>query len=115
MSDLGRAAHGLPNHPRIRRSRFLYRCWHRGTPEIDLMLGRFAEAHLADLDSAQLAHFEPSLDCADPDLFDWIIGGSTPPQEYDHDVMHLLRAFCAPRHRPASGQLPRTVGKTQEQ
>jgi antitoxin CptB len=66
------------------------------------------------LDSAQLAQSEALLDCADPGLFDWIIRGGTPPQEYDHDVMYLLRAFCARRDKPASGQLPRTVGKTQE-
>jgi len=77
MSDLGGVADGLPNHdPKIRRSRLLFRCWHRGTLESDLILGRFAEAHVADLDSAQLERFEVLLDCADPNLFDWIVGGS---------------------------------------
>jgi hypothetical protein len=32
MSDLGSGADGLPNHhTQIRRSRLLFRCWHRGT------------------------------------------------------------------------------------
>jgi antitoxin CptB len=47
------------------------------------------------LDNTQLARFEALLDCTDPDLFDWIFGGTAPPPEHDHDVMRLLRGFCA--------------------
>jgi antitoxin CptB len=78
----------------VRRSRLLYRCWHRGTKESDLLLGRFAEVYLADFDGAQLARFETLLDCADTDLFDWVVVGSAVPKEYDNDVMCLLRAFA---------------------
>jgi antitoxin CptB len=77
----------------IRRKRLLFRCWHRGTQEGDLIFGRFAEAYLADFDLAQLERFETLLDCTDPDLYDWIVVGIAPPEEYDHDVMCLLRAF----------------------
>ena len=45
--------------------------WHRGTRESDLILGRFAEAHLAGFDAAQLDRYEALLECADADLFDW--------------------------------------------
>ncbi|MEA2788532.1 MAG: Flavinator of succinate dehydrogenase, partial [Acetobacteraceae bacterium] len=43
--------------------------------------------------------FEALLDCTDPELFDWIIGGSAPPPQHDHDVMRLLRNFCTPPSR----------------
>ena len=82
----------------VRCRRLLFRCWHRGTQESDLILGPFAERSLANLDSAQLDRFEALLDCTDPDLFDWIFGCSAPPPEHDHDVMHLLRGFCDVRH-----------------
>jgi len=72
----------------------LFRCWHRGTQESDLILGSFAETHLADFDDSQLDRLEALLDCTDPDLFDWIIGGFAPPREYDHDVMRLLQRFA---------------------
>jgi antitoxin CptB len=90
----------------VRCRRLLFRCWHRGTQESDMILGMFAEEFLKNLDSTQLDRFEALLDCADPDLFDWIFGGCTPPPEHDHDVMSLLRGFStAPRHRPRqSGQ-----------
>ena len=93
MSQLASASDGLPkDHPDVRRRRLLFRCWHRGTQEIDLLLGSFAETSLAGFDGAQLDRFEALLDCPDADLFDWITGRSTPPPAYDHDVMR----HCAP-------------------
>lgn len=81
----------------IRRKRLMFRSWHRGTRETDLILGRFAEAHLAGFDRAQLDRYEALLECADADLFDWASGQASPPAALDHDVMRLLRAFrCVP-------------------
>jgi antitoxin CptB len=91
-------------HSDVRRRRLLFRCWHRGTQESDLILGSFAEDSLKTLDSDQLERFEALLDCTDPDLFDWIFGVSDPPPEHDHDVMELLRSFRAERRR-ASRQI----------
>jgi antitoxin CptB len=93
-------------HPDIRRRRLLFRCWHRGTQESDLILGSFAEGSLEILDSYQIGRFEALLDCTDPDLFDWIFGVSAPPPEHDHDVMELLRRYCKERNRA-----PRQIGQ----
>jgi antitoxin CptB len=76
----------------VRRRRLLFRCWHNGTQEADLLLGSFAEASLASFDSNQLGRFEGLLDCAEADLLDWITGCRTPPPAQDHDVMRLLRS-----------------------
>src|SRR6266478_5949658 len=46
----------------VRRRRLLFRCWHNGTQEADLLLGSFAEASLASFDSNQLDRFEGLLD-----------------------------------------------------
>jgi len=81
----------------IRRKRLLYRAWHRGTREADLLLGSFAEAHLAGFDAAQLDHFEALLECPDADLYDWIASRTLPPAERDNDVTRLLLSF---RYRP---------------
>ena len=78
---------------KVRRKRLLFRCWNRGTQESDLILGSFAETSVARFDSVQLDRFEALLDCADADLFDWIISGAEPPPQHDHDVMRLLRNF----------------------
>ena len=92
----------------IRRRRLLFRSWHRGTQETDLLLGTFADACLTRLDEAQLDRFEALLDCTDADLFDWIVGDSAPPSDCDHDVMSQLRTFCAQRHGRPTRQ-PRTT------
>jgi len=76
----------------IRRRLILFRCWLGGTQEIDRIFGRFAETSLSGFDTLQLERLENLLDCADPDLFDWVSGRIAPPPAYDHDVMHLLRA-----------------------
>ena len=84
----------------IRRKRLSFRSWHRGTREADLILGRFADAQLAGFDEAQLDRYEALLDCADPDIFDWVSGRTAPPPEHDHDVTRLLVCF--------SGTVPKT-------
>ena len=78
----------------LRRKRLLYRSWHRGTREGDLILGRFAAAYLALFDEAQLDRYETLIKCADADLFNWVAGRAAPPAALDHDVMRLLLAFA---------------------
>lgn len=84
-----------PGSEDVRRKRLLFRSWHRGTQESDLLLGSFADKSIPDFDHAQLGRLEALLDCADPELFDWMMGRSAPPAAHDHDVMQLLRSFCA--------------------
>ena len=77
----------------IRRKRLLFRSWHRGTRETDLILGRFADKHLAGFDEAQLDRFETLLDCTDADIFDWVSGRVALPPEHDHEITRLLLSF----------------------
>lgn len=57
-----------------RRKKVLFRAWHRGTREADLLVGRFAEEFVHGWDEAQLDLFEEFLDENDPDIFDWVTG-----------------------------------------
>jgi antitoxin CptB len=84
----------------IRRKRLSYRSWHRGTRESDLILGRFADAHLARFDEAQLDRYEALLECSDAELFEWATGRAPPPAAHDHDVTRLLLRFT---NLPAAG------------
>ena len=56
-----------------RRRRAAYRANHRGTKEMDWLLGRYADAHLAGMDAEALAGFERLLAIPDPDLQQWIL------------------------------------------
>lgn len=62
-----------PDDLELRRKRALYRAQHRGTKEMDWLLGRFAEAKLAEMDAAALTHFEQLISVTDVDLHAWII------------------------------------------
>jgi antitoxin CptB len=92
MSHVDIASGLHDDHREIRHRRLLFRCWHRGTQEIDLIFGTFAESAGSRLSTAQLDRFEALLDCDDTDLFDWVTGQSAPPPAHDHDVMHMLRS-----------------------
>jgi len=83
----------MRDSPDIRRKRLLFRSWHRGTREADLILGSFAEAHLAGFDEPQLDRFEALLEIPDAELFDWINGRAVPPPKHNTDVTRLLLAF----------------------
>jgi antitoxin CptB len=84
----------------IRRKRLLYRSWHRGTREADLLLGPFAERRLGELSPPQLDRYEALLAENDADLYDWISGREPPPPASDSDVLRLVKDFCV-RRRPA--------------
>ena len=83
----------VPAAADIRKKRLSYRSWHRGTRESDLIMGRFADAHLAGFDENQLDRYEALLECSDADLFDWVTGRATPPPPQDHDVTRLLVVY----------------------
>lgn len=61
---------------RIKRA--LYRAQHRGTKELDFILGRFAVAELAGFDAAELTAFEELLALPDPQIDGWIKGEAAP-------------------------------------
>ena len=62
--------------------RLRMRAWRRGIREMDLILGGYADAHLAQLDGDALALFEAALGEADHDLYEWVTGRSAAPDRY---------------------------------
>jgi antitoxin CptB len=77
----------------LRRRRLLYRSWHRGTREMDLIMGRFADAAIAKLSPEELDAFERLSDVPDGDLYAWIAGDSPVPADHDTALFHRLRDF----------------------
>ncbi|WP_020178771.1 succinate dehydrogenase assembly factor 2 [Methylopila sp. M107] len=75
------------------RRRALYRSWRRGTREMDLLLGRFANAEIERFTPAEFADFEALIEELDRDLFDWIAGKADTPAEFDTEVFRRLKAF----------------------
>ena len=77
----------------VRRRKILFRAWHRGTREMDLLMGRFADAAVAGMPDAELDEFERLIEVPDPDLFAWIMGEADAPADYDTAVFRKLKAF----------------------
>jgi len=76
-----------------RRRRLRFRAWHRGTREMDLVLGPYADAHAAALDEAGLSRLETLMEEADTDLLKWVIGQERPPAHVDGELLSRLIAF----------------------
>jgi len=69
---------GLIEPPDIRLKRLRFRSSHRGCKETDLVLGAFAEARLESLDAAMLTAYERLLEESDADIWDWLVGRTSP-------------------------------------
>lgn len=82
-----------PQQLDLRRRRLRFRAWHRGMREVDLLLGRFADATVADLDDSELAGFEALLEVPDRDVLAWITGESEVPVDADSPLLRRLLAF----------------------
>ncbi len=74
------------------RKRLTFRAWHRGTREMDLLIGSFAEKYINGFEAEDLAIFEEILINNDPDVYDWITGRQKAPEELKSRVLDLLLA-----------------------
>ncbi|MHA1563876.1 MAG: succinate dehydrogenase assembly factor 2 [Alphaproteobacteria bacterium] len=78
-----------PSDPRLKR--LVYRSKYTGTKELDVLLSRFVSRHLAELNDSQLDLYEHLLEAENPDLFMWISGRKPVPEEWDNEIMDLLK------------------------
>jgi antitoxin CptB len=105
MSDDPETATSLP--PRHRR--LMFRAWHRGTKEADLMIGGFVQRHIAAFTDSELDELEAVLELPDVDLADWLSGRRPIPREVATPMLARMAEECAglgagvpPELRPAT-------------
>jgi antitoxin CptB len=91
MTGSTRSSDGLD----VRRRRLLFRSWHRGIREMDLIMGRFADAWIDRLDADELDQLERLMEAPDQNLYSWISGKQAVPDEYDTAMFRRLREFNA--------------------
>ena len=84
-----------------RRRRILYRCWHRGIREMDLMLGQFAEREIANFSDEELDALEHVMREEDQDLISWI-NGSKPIPEHMRTPMFMRICETRPEFDPVT-------------
>ena len=74
--------------------RLLWRC-RRGMKELDLLLERFARAHLGRATPGERARFEALLSLPDPVLADYLLGGASPEGPEMAHLVRRIRAYVA--------------------
>ena len=89
MTGSTRSSDGLD----VRRRRLLFRSWHRGTREADLIMGRFADVHIESFGDAELDEYEHVLEALETDLLAWVTGVSDVPSEHDTPMFRRVRDF----------------------
>jgi antitoxin CptB len=77
----------------IRKRRLSFRAWHRGTREMDLMLGRVTDAYIGEFDESEIVALENLMELPDPDIYNWIIGAAVPPDGMDTQLLRRIRDF----------------------
>jgi antitoxin CptB len=94
MTGSTRSSDGLDD----RRKRLLFRCWYRGTREMDLILGRFADAEIATLSEDELAQLEHLIEMPDPDLYAALTGNVALAPEYMSRLFDRIKSFRLADH-----------------
>ena len=89
MTGTTRSSGGLDD----RRKRLLFRCWHRGTREMDLILGRFADTTIANLSDDELSQLEQLIEVPDPDLYAALMGNAALASSFAGPLFDRIKSF----------------------
>ena len=90
----------------MRRRRLLFRAWRRGVREMDLIVGRFADAFIDKFDETSLDDFERLIEVPNAELYAWVAGDETAPANHDTAVLRQLIGFHNSLDR-AAGEGPK--------
>lgn len=89
MTGTSRSSEGLSE----RRRRLLFRSWHRGIREMDLIMGRFADSCIESMSETELDAYEQLIEVPDPVLYGWIGDFDPVPAEFDTALFRRLKSF----------------------
>src|ERR1700736_6613852 len=96
MTGTTRSSEGLD----LRRRKLLFRAWHRGMREMDLIMGGFADVRVGALSERELTEFERLIDVPARALLAGITGEEAVPPYFDGALFRGLRDFPL---RPGGG------------
>lgn len=82
-----------------RLKRLAMRSWRRGTKEMDLILGPYADARLSAMGEAELSLYDALLQENDQDLYPWITGATPAPDRFAA-LLAEIGSFARKRHSP---------------
>lgn len=77
-----------------RQKRIIYRSSQRGWLELDILLGRWAAAHVPHItDDKELSAIERLLDAETPHVLQWVLGQKDPPAQMDSEPLRKIRRY----------------------
>lgn len=76
-----------------KRKRLIFRSWHRGTKEMDQILGSFANINVPIFSDAELDLYDQLLENSDPEMYDWICGRAEVPANKHSSVLEKLLKY----------------------
>lgn len=77
----------------FRRRKALFRSWHRGMREVDLILGSFADGEIGTLGEDELGVYEALMAESDGDILKWVTGEMAVPACHDTPVFAKILAY----------------------
>ena len=72
------------------KKKIIYKASHRGSKEMDILLGNFINKYIELFNKNELHLLDLILDNDDDDIYQWILGKSDIPNEYQNRVFSLL-------------------------
>ncbi|WP_375627300.1 MULTISPECIES: succinate dehydrogenase assembly factor 2 [unclassified Bartonella] len=77
----------------VRRRRLIFRAWHRGIREMDLIFGHYVDTHITEMNDKTLSELEYIMSFDDRDLLTWITGEVSPPSEVDSPLFRDIANY----------------------
>lgn len=74
------------------KKKLMFRAWHRGMKELDLLMGTFAQNELTNLEGDELVQFERLIDSEDNDLLNYFNGKEAVPEVLAGSVFERIKA-----------------------
>jgi antitoxin CptB len=72
------------------KKKIIYKASHRGSKEMDILLGNFINKYIELFNENELNIFDSILDCDDDDIYQWMIGKKDVPTRCENRVFSLL-------------------------
>jgi len=70
-----------------KQKRLIYRANHRGTKEMDWLMGKYIEATVAKMDEGKVDHVDMLLKFSEPEIEGWLMGKTS---DYPDEFSELI-------------------------
>ena len=90
-----------PDHSGLsaRKRQAIFRATHRGTREMDILLGSFVEYEIHGFSDAEMDNLEDLMEAPDWDIYKWVTGTLPVPENYDTPLFQRWVAYHAAKSK----------------